>query len=109
MNSFEFIKYEPTPEEKHLGVATVKLYGKIIARFKIIPSKDGTSFFPVAPSIKLGETYMSGFTLDSMSEKEELDAIIKVNVRKCMAPQSAPQETAQPQNQMEFNFGEPPF
>ena len=79
--NFEFKKYEPTPNEKHLGIATVKLYGKIIARFKIIPTKDGTSFFPASGSFKIGEKYESCLTLDSTSEKEELDAMIKAHVR----------------------------
>ncbi len=78
---FEFIKYEPTPQEKHLGIATVKLYGKIIARYKIVPTKDGTSFFPAAASYKEGDRYESCLILDSNSEKEELDAMIKANVR----------------------------
>lgn len=81
MNKFEFIKYEPTPSEKHLGIATVKLYGKIIARFKIVNTKDGSTFFPASPSLKLGESYVNAITLDSNSEKEELDAIIKSNVK----------------------------
>lgn len=78
---FEFIKYQPTPEEKHLGIATVKLYGKLIARFKIIPTKDGTSFFPASGSLKIGDKYESCLTLDSNSEKEDLDAMIKAHVR----------------------------
>jgi hypothetical protein len=78
---FEFLKYEPTPQEKHLGIATVKLYGKLIARYKIIPTKDGTSFFPASGSLKIGEKYESCLTLDSNSEKEELDSLIKAHVR----------------------------
>ncbi len=79
--NFEFKKYEPTPGEKHLGIATVKLYGKIIARFKIIPTKDGTSFFPASGSLKVGDKYENCLTLDSTSEKEELDALIKAHVQ----------------------------
>ncbi len=85
MNKFEFIKYEPTPQEKHLGIATVKIFGKIIAKFKIVPTKDGSSFFPASPSLKIGEGYVSAFTMDSVSEKEELDSLIKLNVRRCMS------------------------
>lgn len=78
---FEFIKYETTPQEKHLGIATVKLYGKLIARYKIVPTKDGTSFFPAAASYKINDRYESCLILDSNSEKEELDALIKAHVR----------------------------
>jgi len=77
---FEFLKYELTPNEKHLGIATVKLYGKMIAKYKIVPTKDGSAFFPAAPSIKIGDKYESCIMLDSNSDKQELDVLIKANV-----------------------------
>ncbi len=77
---FEFLKYELTPGEKHLGIATVKLYGKMIAKYKIVPTKDGSAFFPAAPSIKIGDKYESCIMLDSNSDKQELDTLIKANV-----------------------------
>lgn len=100
MNKFEFIKYEPTPSEKHLGVATVKLYGKLIAKFKIVPTKDGQNFFPAAPSLKIGEQYHNCLMLDSNSEKEELDNLIKHHVKAILngakpAPQYQPTENPQ--------------
>jgi hypothetical protein len=89
MNKFEFLNYIPTPGEKHLGIATVRIYGKIIFRFKIVPTKDGTSFFPAAPSVKIGEgdqPYKSAFEMDSRSEHEELNDMIKKNVKQAMLP-----------------------
>ncbi len=79
-NKFEFLKYELTPGEKHLGIATVKLYGKMLAKYKIVPTKDGSAFFPAAPSIKIGDKYESCIMLDSNSDKQELDTLIKANV-----------------------------
>lgn len=84
MSKFEFIRYEPVQDEKHLGIATVKLYDKIIAKFKIVPNKDGNSFFPAAPSVKIGEKYSSAILLDSNFDKEELDTLIKECVRAAM-------------------------
>lgn len=86
MSSFEFVKYEATPGEKYLGVATVKAYGKIVLRYKIVPNKDGSGFFPAAASYKLpsngGEdVYVSSFLLDSRSEEEEMNAVIRANVK----------------------------
>jgi hypothetical protein len=95
---FEFIKYEPTPSEKHLGIATIKLYGKLLARFKIVPTKDGSSFFPAAASYKVGDRYESSLILDSNSEKEELDALIKYQVKLILdggKPALAPQQMQQ--------------
>lgn len=107
---FEFIKYEPTPQEKHLGIATVKLYGKLIARYKIIPTKDGASFFPASGSLKIGERYESCLTLDSNSDKEELDSLIKTYVRSIQGGGQAVQPPPrQPQyEQMSFT-SECPF
>ena len=84
MNKFEFLSYNATPGEKTLGIAKVKIYGRIIALFKIVATKDGASFFPAAPSLKLGENYCSAFQLDSTSEKEELDNLIKSSVKIAM-------------------------
>ncbi len=97
MSKFEFIKFEPTPTEKHFGIATVKLFDKVIAKFKMINTKDGSAFFPAAPSLKLGESYVSAFMLDSQSEKEELDNLIKHNVRQALngGAQKAPPQQQQ--------------
>ncbi len=81
MNKFEFIRYEPTPGEKHLGIVTMKLYGKMIARYKIVSTKDGQNFFPASASFKIGEQYHHAIMLDSNSDKEELDYLIKANVK----------------------------
>jgi len=87
MNHIEFVRYEPTPGERHLGIATVKLYGKIILRYKIVPTKDGSSFFPAPASYKMPGTagtedrYVHAFTLDSNSEREDLETLIKAHVR----------------------------
>lgn len=80
MNKFEFIKYEPTPNEKHLGIATVKIYDRIIARFKVVRTKDGANFFPAPSSIKIGDVYFSAFELDSSTDKDELNKMIKDRV-----------------------------
>lgn len=84
--SFEFIDYIATPEEKHLGIARVKAWGKIVLRFKIVPTKDGSSFFPAAASYKIiengTERYVPAFILDSNSDKEDLESLIKSNVRR---------------------------
>lgn len=90
----EFLKYELTPGERHLGIATVRLYGKILLRYKIIPTKDGNSFFCAAASYKMPgeganeERYVPAFMLDSNHEKEELETFIKDRVKRCMAQSS---------------------
>lgn len=87
MSQFEFIKYEPTPNEKHLGIATVKAFGKIVLRYKIVANKDGSGFFPASASYKMAQQngedlYISAFLLDSRSDEEEMGQIIRANVKK---------------------------
>jgi len=113
MSLIEFIKYEPTPTEKHLGVASVKLYGKIILRYKIVPNKDGSSYFATPASYKMStppgtpDKYCEAFMLDSNFEKEEIMSLIHENVRKHMAPQASvfsPQPAAQAPAQQKPNY-----
>lgn len=106
MTPFEFLKYVPTPGEKYLGICTVRVYSKVILRYKIIPTKDGTSFFPAAASYKMPSTdgqdhYTPAFMLDSQCDKEELDELIKANVRDAInaysvAPSYTPKTQYQP-------------
>jgi hypothetical protein len=93
MNICEFISYVKTPAEKHLGIVTVKLYGKIILRFKIVQTKDGKSTFPNAASYKItddsGERYIPAFMLDSRSEQEEVEHVIRAGVKKSLLNESS--------------------
>jgi len=88
MSQFEFMKYEPTPSEKHMGIATVKAFeGKITLRYKIVPNKDGSGFFPASASYKMPQVsgedvYIGAFLLDSRSDEEEMNALIRANVKK---------------------------
>lgn len=80
MNNFEFLSYDPVAGEKFLGIATVRAWGKIILRYKIVPNKDGSSFFASPSSIKNGEKYESAFMLDSNYENQGIQAMIREKV-----------------------------
>lgn len=81
----EFVSYQETKNEKHLGIVTVKLYGKLILRFKWMERKDGKGCFPNAPSYKIvedgEERYIPAILLDSRSEQEELEHLIRNGVK----------------------------
>lgn len=98
MTQMEFISYIPTPQEKHFGIATVKLYGKIILRYKIANNKDNTNFYSSAPACKIvqdgADRYLPAHLLDSRSENDDLEAFIRMNVRKAMEGHAS----GQPQN-----------
>ena len=85
MNPIEFIAFHETPNEKHMGIATVKLYGKIFLKYKIVPNKDGSGFFPSAPSYKItkdgNEVYTPAFLVDSRGEEEEIKELIHSAVK----------------------------
>lgn len=86
MNIFEFLSYEATPTEKYLGIATVRAWGKIILKFKIVPGKDGRGFFAAVAAYKNGvkpdgkDKYDDAFTIDSNYEAGELKKLIEDNV-----------------------------
>lgn len=82
MSDMKFLKYEAVQGEKHLGIATVKVDMPMILRFKIVPNKDGNGFFPAAASYKMGDKYVHAFLIDSNYDKEELEEMVKTEVRK---------------------------
>src|SRR5574337_1808869 len=111
MTSVQFINYTPTPGEKHMGIATIKLYNRIVLRYKIVPNKDGSGYFPTSASYKIvdeqGERYVSAFVIDSNSEKEEIEGIIRANVKKAIAqPSVFSQPVAQSPMQQNPNYME---
>lgn len=89
MGNIEFLNYIPTPNEKHLGIATIRIDKRIILRYKIVPMKEGSGYFPTASSYKITEDgvdrYIPAFILDSNFEKEEVESLIKSNVKRFMA------------------------
>lgn len=101
MSNLEFLSYIPTPGEKYIGIATVKLYGKIILRYKIVPTKDG-SYWPAPASYKAGEEYVHAFMLDSMSENDELKKLIMHNVKLALQPKESTPKPAQVYGDLPF-------
>lgn len=100
MSQFEFMEYTPTPNEKHLGIVKVKCWGKIVLRYKIVQKKDGNGFFPVAASYKMSssdgeDNYVNAFALDSNSDKEDLENLIKSSIKRYLSPQATQAQTAQ--------------
>lgn len=81
----EFLKYQSTPNEKHIGLVCIRYLGKILLWFKIVPTKDG-KFFVASHSFKVNqdgeEHYINCFTIDSYSEKEAIDSFIRAELKK---------------------------
>ena len=83
---FEFLEYTPTPQDKHLGIATIKAYGKIILRYKVVSGKDGQGFFLSPASYKMGvdamgkDVYEKCFMIDSIYENKLLEDCIRAHV-----------------------------
>lgn len=98
MNPIEFISFTETPNEKHLGIATIKLYGKIFIKYKIVPNKDGSGFFPSAPSYKItkdgNDIYTPAFLVDSRGEEEEIKELIHSAVKSALRNKGSYQMSA---------------
>jgi len=91
--NFEFLGYEPTPLQRYLGIATVKVYGRVLLRYKIVQTSRGCGFFPAAASYKTGlDAYVTAFVLDSRSEEEELFSLIRHNVMPYIAKNKTEEE-----------------
>lgn len=89
----QFISFDITPTEKHIGIATIRLYDNIIFRFKILPTKDGLGFFSTPASHKITkngkDTYVPAFLIDSRMEDEKIREFIRTNVRSAMGSPKA--------------------
>lgn len=122
MDKFQFVGFEPTPGEKHVGIATVRVYGQvvIVLRFKIVSRKDGTGHFPNAASYKMpnrmpGEEYEECFMLDSRSDHAEMTKFIMHHFHQWQAQQQpsvfAAQQSMQPRQSKanEMPKGSVPF
>jgi hypothetical protein len=85
MSEFEFVNFEKTPEEKHLGIASVKAYGKILLRYKVIPTKCGKGYFisPFRARIVADEQeiYTPAFVIDSKIDDEEITTVIRAGIK----------------------------
>ncbi len=93
MNQFEFIKFERTPsEDKYLGIAYVRAWGKINLRFKMQKNKDGTGYYVGMDAHKKPNQdgkWEDSFLLESNGDKEELEDMIRQRVNQCLAQQQA--------------------
>jgi len=104
MSKFEFRGFTPTPAEKHLGIAEVKVHGEtpFVIRFKIVARKDGNGYFPNIASYKMpnrmqGEEYDEACMLDSRSDHDACVKIVMHNVNLYLQAKQPSVFTPQPQ------------
>ena len=101
MSQFQFMSYKSTPADQYmLGVASVRLYGKLILRFKHVKTKDGKGDFFTSPSYGVDEDgqkkYLQAFILDSRAEDEELMDVVRQGYKAYCQQMSAPYAAAVP-------------
>ena len=91
-SKFEFISCVHTPDQKYKAIVKIKAYDKVFLLYKLIPTRDGASFFPAPASYKIDDTYISCFSLDSTSDNEEIKELIKSSYKE---PAANPAQQAQ--------------
>lgn len=98
---FEFKSYTPTPNDQYmLGIAKVKLYGKIIANYKHVKTKDGSSSFFCTQNYMMidpltqEKKYIPCVMLDSRDDEQDLLDYIRDCVNKVLSQRSAHQAQA---------------
>ena len=77
----KFISYTETPGEKHLGVAAISWDDKILLRYKVQLGKNGGTYLS-PPAFKIGDSYVGGFIIDSNIIVDEIEKVIKDNIKK---------------------------
>lgn len=92
MNNVEFMSYIPTPDEKHEGVATIRVDRRFIFRFKINANPKGEGYFSNAPSLKIHDNYYPSFSFDSSYEFDEIKKFVLENVKSIIMQHNAPQQ-----------------
>ena len=85
----KFIDYVETPNEKHLGIASVEV-DNILLRYKVSKNKEGNGFFISSPSDKIvrdgEEKYIPAFYIDSRSQEEEIRETVRKHVKEKIGP-----------------------
>lgn len=104
--NFEFISYKSTPGDQYMiGIATVKLFGKVLVRFKHVKKKDGNGDFFAMQSYAITEDgqkkYLECVLLDSRGDEELLMEAVREGYRKSVQRQSV-QAPAQNLSQPSF-------
>lgn len=93
--NFEFKSYTPTPTDQYmLGIAKVKLYGKLIVNFKHVKTKDGTGSFFCTQNYTTTEPsgekkYLPCVQLTDRDEEEMLLEYVRQQVNYIIAQRSA--------------------
>lgn len=79
----DFHSYQEVKGQKYLGIATIN-YNGVMLRYKIVVSKDGTTYFPASASYNIGtegqDRYISAFCIDSNMQNEILKELIMKKV-----------------------------
>lgn len=93
--NFEFKSYTPTPTDQYmLGIAKVKLYGKLIVNFKHVKTKDGAGSFFCTQNYTLTESngekkYIPCAQLTDRDEEEMLLEYVRNQVNYIITQRSA--------------------
>lgn len=99
-DQIEILKFEPTPEAKHIGIAHIRLFRQVVLRYKVIENKDGSGYFVASPSYKREfpdgtDKWNPWFMLDSQVFSEEVQEMIRAYVNKVFSQKpSNPQSNA---------------
>lgn len=113
MNNYEFLSFIKTPQEKHVGIATIRVEKRWILRYKIAQNPKGEGYFTNAPSIKIDDSYYPAFACDSSYETDEIKKFVLQNVKSQLSQAFRPPENPpvyqEPDQNVQFNFDQPPF
>ena len=94
MAKYQFVEFVPTPNEKHLGILSVRIHGDPISlvKYKISPRKDGKGVYPNIASYKMpdrapGEEYDECWMPEMRSDNDSLIKFIIHSYNEWLATQ----------------------
>ncbi len=105
----EFLKFDKTPQEKHLGVATIRVDKRFIFRFKIMQNPKFEGYFLNAPALKVDEKYWPAFAFDSSFESDQVKEFVLSKVKQQLKVSIDVSIPNYGEAQQQFNFTEAPF
>lgn len=97
----EFISYQEIKHDsRKLGIAEIRVFGRLLMRYKHLKSKAGHDFFtPESSSINrdVEQVYLPAFELENATENKELSLFVREHVYKILK-QAQDYEAVKPLN-----------
>lgn len=95
MTQIEFLGFTPISNEKHLGILSIKVWNRIVLRYKIAAGKNG-GYFANPASYKIEDKYSPSFAIELAGDAEEITAFVRKHAEQALSGKPATAPSAPP-------------